>query len=168
LCAGRNGLDLKLSRVRCRKIAFAVVQKHGYQVVSPCRNQNEVESTVAIYVARQQHQPAGRARDSYRLQPALAELKGDPVARMEGVEARDLRRGKIRLPIAVEIADRKLRVRYCGVRILLLSLGSTSVEVTAAGRSYMRNREHAAHRKEKVHPPLPGRSQPADNLLWHQ
>src|ERR1700719_4041769 len=71
LRVGRNGTDFKLARISRQKIAFAIIQEDGYQLVPPCRYQNHVKSTIAIYVLREERQPSGRSRDADRLRPAL-------------------------------------------------------------------------------------------------
>ncbi len=129
---------MKLGRVSGCKISGAIVQEHGHRLVPRSRNQDQVKSAVAIYVAREQHQPAGRGRDAYRLQPALGQLKGDPIARMVRVETRDLHGGEIWPAIPVEIADCKLRVSKSKGRILSLNPASRSAVIGPAGQSYVR------------------------------
>lgn len=162
---GRNGIDSELGRVSSCKVSFAIIQEHGYQLMSPRRNENQVKSAVAINVPREQHQSSGGPGDAYRLRPALAELKRDPIARMQRIEAGDLHYGAVRLAIPVEVADGKLRVRYGIGRTLRLRFTRASAGITTTGHRYLRNREQAAHGHKEVSRPLPGPLQSANNRL---
>jgi hypothetical protein len=79
--------------------------------MSPSRNHDQVERAVAIHIAGEQCQPSRRRCHADGLKASRTELKGKPVARMERTDPNNFNGREIGMAVAIEVTERKLRVR---------------------------------------------------------
>ena len=97
-----------------REVAAPVVHKHRHELVVNNRRHHQIDGTVAVYILGRKQQAAEWRCKSNRGTRSKAQLQVNRIPRISlGIRV-DLNRGKVRLLVAIKIANRKMGGRESG------------------------------------------------------